>query len=238
VLEVLDQRAQLLHRRGDGLIAAHGGVVTREIVSMFSLMCAVVDDCSSLDARTCWMQASIRSALPMIASSALAALSTSSLPRSTWPPTRDMRLDRGLHLALVVLDDLGDLARRLRGALGEALHLLGDDGEGLSVSSRARRLDGRVEREELRLVGDLLDDARDAPICSLLRPRASTVRAEMPTVVTISSMPAKVSRTMRPPSCASVPERCAMSDASLMLRRAARHRLRHLLRAPRRAASD
>src|SRR5439155_1720570 len=46
-------------------------------------------------------------------------------------------------------------------SIGQALHLLRDDGEGLSVAPRARRLDRRVEREELRLVGDLLDDARD-----------------------------------------------------------------------------
>src|SRR5206468_967880 len=69
---------------------------------------------------------------------------------------RDGRLD----FSLIVLDDPRDLVRRLGGALGEALHLLRDDGEGLSVAPRARRLDRRVEREELRLVGDLLDDAR------------------------------------------------------------------------------
>ena len=60
-----------------------------------------------------------------------------------------------------MLDDLGDLARRLSRALGQALHFLRDDGEGAAVATGARRLDRRVEREELGLVGVLLDHACD-----------------------------------------------------------------------------
>jgi hypothetical protein len=44
-----------------------------------------------------------------------------------------------------VLDHLGDLARRLRGAFGQPLHFLRDDGEGAAVAAGAGRFDRGVE---------------------------------------------------------------------------------------------
>ena len=58
-------------------------------------------------------------------------------------------------------DQLGDLPRTRRGALGQAAHLLGDDGEGTTVLPRLRRDDRRVQREQVRLERDLVDDAAD-----------------------------------------------------------------------------
>ena len=43
-------------------------------------------------------------------------------------------------------------------ALGELAHLGGHDGEAAAMLAGTRRFDGGVEREEVRLVGDLLDD--------------------------------------------------------------------------------
>jgi hypothetical protein len=108
------------------------------------------------------------------------------------------------------------------------LHFLRDDGEGAAVSTGACSFDRRVEGEQLGLIGDLLDHAGDRPDLLAAATERLDGASEMPTVVTISSIPAKVSRTMRPPSCASIPERCAMSDASAMLAFARRDRLRHL----------
>jgi hypothetical protein len=46
--------------------------------------------------------------------------------------------------------------------LGELAHLVRDHGEAAALLAGARRLDGGVEREQVRLIGDLLDDAHDA----------------------------------------------------------------------------
>ena len=53
---------------------------------------------------------------------------------------------------------LGDLCGRLLAALGELAHLGGHDREAPAVLARARGLDGGVEREQVGLAGDLLDD--------------------------------------------------------------------------------
>src|SRR6266540_630278 len=55
--------------------------------------------------------------------------------------------------------DLGDLLRGLLRALGELTDLRGDDREPPALLPRARRFDRGVQREEVRLVRDLLDDA-------------------------------------------------------------------------------
>ena len=63
--------------------------------------------------------------------------------------------------------ELADLIERASALAGELAHLVGDDGEALAVLAGARRLDGRVEREEVGLprdradgVGDLADALR------------------------------------------------------------------------------
>jgi hypothetical protein len=57
--------------------------------------------------------------------------------------------------------DAGDATRLGLAVGGELADLVGHDAEGGAVRARAGRLDGRVERQQLGLVGDLLDDARE-----------------------------------------------------------------------------
>src|SRR5690606_13378340 len=64
-----------------------------------------------------------------------------------------VRLDRA--------DEHLDLARRDRRALGELLHLVRDDREAAAAFARPRRLDRRVQREDVRLLGDFLDQLDD-----------------------------------------------------------------------------
>ena len=47
------------------------------------------------------------------------------------------------------------------GALGEVLDLVGDDGEALAVLAGLRGDDGGVEREQVGLLGDVVDDVED-----------------------------------------------------------------------------
>ena len=58
-------------------------------------------------------------------------------------------------------DDAGDAARLGLAVGGELADLVGHDAEGGAVGAGARGLDRRVERQQLGLVGDLLDDARE-----------------------------------------------------------------------------
>src|SRR5690606_32327715 len=55
-----------------------------------------------------------------------------------------------------------DLLRRSRGALGEAANIGCNDGEAAPMLARARRFDGRIEREAIGLEGDIFDLADDA----------------------------------------------------------------------------
>ena len=62
-------------------------------------------------------------------------------------------LDRG--------DLRGDVVGRTRRLRSEALHFLGDDREAAAGIAGARRFDGRVEREQIGLAGDVADQAED-----------------------------------------------------------------------------
>ena len=73
------------------------------------------------------------------------------------------RKDHALGVLLDRADHVGDLLGRLRRALGQLAHLVGHDGKAPSLIARARRLDGRVERQQVGLVGDVLDDLDDRP---------------------------------------------------------------------------
>ena len=70
-------------------------------------------------------------------------------------------LDGVLCLFLNRGDQRGDLVRRGARLLGELSNLLGDDGEASPVLACARRLDGGIEREEIRLIGDGGDGVDD-----------------------------------------------------------------------------
>ncbi len=69
-----------------------------------------------------------------------------------------------LHIDLDLPDEVGDLLGRFFGRFGERAHFVGDDGEALAVLAGAGRLDGRVEGEQIGLIGDAgdgLDDVAD-----------------------------------------------------------------------------
>ena len=66
-----------------------------------------------------------------------------------------------LRLGLDGLDEVGDLLRARAGALGEILDLVGDDREALAVLAGLRGDDRGVEREQVRLLGDVVDDVHD-----------------------------------------------------------------------------
>ena len=63
--------------------------------------------------------------------------------------------------ALHGLDELGDLLGARAGALGEVLDLVGDDREALAVLAGLRGDDRGVEREEVGLLGDVVDHVED-----------------------------------------------------------------------------
>ncbi|MNL51374.1 hypothetical protein D3C87_1744680 [compost metagenome] len=64
-------------------------------------------------------------------------------------------------LGRTVGDQALDLARSAGATLGQLPHLLRDDGKATTRLARPRRLDAGVERQEVRLEGDLVDDADD-----------------------------------------------------------------------------
>ena len=66
------------------------------------------------------------------------------------------RLLRQLHAAG---GHRADFLRRHLAALGQLAHLGGHDREALAVLAGARRFDGRVQRQQVGLVGDVIDDA-------------------------------------------------------------------------------
>ena len=69
-----------------------------------------------------------------------------------------------LHPAAGLLDQLGNFAGRLIGALGQFADLVGHHGKTHAVLAGPGRLDRRIEGQEVGLAGDLgdhLDDLGD-----------------------------------------------------------------------------
>jgi len=66
--------------------------------------------------------------------------------------------DGVLRLVLDGLDEVRDFAGAGAGALGQILDLVGDDREALALLAGLRGDDGRREGEEVRLLGDVVDD--------------------------------------------------------------------------------
>ena len=93
--------------------------------------------------------------------SALPASCESDTPFSTSVEPADIAFSALLDFFLHGADEVRDVARRRRGALGQLADLRGDDGEALAVLARLRREDRGVEREEVRLLGDVFDDVED-----------------------------------------------------------------------------
>src|SRR5947199_224369 len=55
-------------------------------------------------------------------------------------------------------DQVRDLARRCRGALGQVANFRGHDRKSLTVLARGRGKDRCIECEQIRLLGDVFDD--------------------------------------------------------------------------------
>ena len=71
-----------------------------------------------------------------------------------------------------------DTVERLPRPLREPPHLVGDDGEPAAVLARASGLDRRVQREQIRLIRDLLVDPHDAVDLRQLRGELLELRAD------------------------------------------------------------
>src|SRR5690606_24276164 len=67
-----------------------------------------------------------------------------------------------LHIVLDGRDHAADLIGGARRAFRQFAHLVGDDGEAAALFAGARRLNGGVQREQIGLVGDVLDDLDNA----------------------------------------------------------------------------
>ena len=90
------------------------------------------------------------------------------------------RLDR-LHgaggLTLDRIDELADLAGRTRSALRQLAHLVGDNGKTPALLARARRLDGRIERQQIGLIRNPANHLHDpADILRAVTERADQTR--------------------------------------------------------------
>ena len=71
------------------------------------------------------------------------------------------RRDGFLRDFLQRLDDAGDVGGRLGRAIGEVADLLGDDREAAAGVAGARRFDRRVQRQQVRPLGDQVDGVDD-----------------------------------------------------------------------------
>jgi hypothetical protein len=66
------------------------------------------------------------------------------------------------HVGRAFADQTLDLVGGVRGSLGQRPHLVGDDREPASGIAGARRLHARVERKQVGLERDFVDDGGDA----------------------------------------------------------------------------
>ena len=110
-----------------------------------------------------------------ISRSARSASSAVFVPSTTPWVLRSMASTASCGVALNALHDRADVLGRLGGALGEALHFLGHDGEAAPRLARGRRLDRGVQREHVGLLGDVRDELHD--LADLLRAFAEALDA-------------------------------------------------------------
>src|SRR5438874_921848 len=67
------------------------------------------------------------------------------------------RGNRVLRAGLDLLDQIGDLLCLTAAALRELAHFVGDDSKASPVLTSARSLNGRIERQEIGLFGNIVD---------------------------------------------------------------------------------
>ena len=109
----------------------------------------------------------------------------SELPRSQSrrPSSPFGRHDRRVHCGADVVDEAADLLGGPADAVGQLADLVGDDAEALAHLAGARRLDRRVDGEDVRLFGQLVDDLEDAADLLRLLPEIEHVvhdRVDLP----------------------------------------------------------
>ena len=102
------------------------------------------------------LRAISRVAAPCCSTAAAIAVVTSLISPMVLADVADGADRRRRHL-LHAGDLRADFVGRLRGLVGEALHLGGDHGKAAAGFAGARGLDGGVEREQVGLRGDGLD---------------------------------------------------------------------------------
>ncbi len=113
---------------------------------------------------------------PRIFFSAPSASFETSTPSSTLCAPRSTAAMAFFDSSCTRLDEIGDLLGAGAGALGEVLDLVGDDGEALAVLAGLRGDDGGVEREQVGLLGDVVDDVEDLADLVDLPPRLAMTR--------------------------------------------------------------
>ena len=64
-------------------------------------------------------------------------------------------------LRLDGLDERGNILGGGAGVLGQLAHLIGDHGKSAASITGARRFNGGVERQQIGLLGDVVDDVDD-----------------------------------------------------------------------------
>ena len=85
----------------------------------------------------------------------LAGLLARSTPCFAWCDARLHAGDTALRVPFWILPTMPAISGcREAGALGQLAHFVGDDGESATLFASARRLDRRIECEQVRLVGD------------------------------------------------------------------------------------
>ena len=130
---------------------------------MASVTCLLPFACSTVARAMARTMLVLFCELSRIFFSARSASFETSTPRSTLCAPRSTAAMAFLRLGLHGLDEIRDLARARAGALGQVLDLVGDDGEALALLAGLGGDDGGVEREQVRLLGDVVDDVDDLP---------------------------------------------------------------------------
>ena len=169
-----------LGRRGGGLLRADAYCRdTSDTWVIADTTWSEADRCCCVAIEISLAAVVVSSTMPEIRSSASTTSRASSAPWWTSLGALLAGEDRRVGLGLDLGDDRLDLPGRLLRALGELAHLGGDDGEAAAVLAGPGRLDRGVEREQVGLVGEVVDDLEDAAdLLALLAQRQRAVAIE------------------------------------------------------------
>ncbi len=94
-------------------------------------------------------------------------------PAPTFAGAALHRLHRVLGAGLDLADQLADRLGLALGALGQLADLIRDHREATTMLARPGRLDGRVQGQQVGLLGDVVDGLDDRPRRALPAPRPS-----------------------------------------------------------------